>query len=104
MALSEFIDEYDDEEEYIVDGVITRKNKGGFVVDVSGLEFFMPKTLSYISPKINPIGKRIKALIVKVDKEKQSVICLQKRFYRKRKGRGYRGLVKELRLLSLERN
>ncbi len=53
MALSEFIDEYDDEEEYIVDGVITRKNKGGFVVDVSGLEFFMPKTLSYISPKIN---------------------------------------------------
>nr|AAQ75180.1 30S ribosomal protein S1 [Alvinella pompejana epibiont 7G3] len=78
IALSEFIDEYDDEEEYIVEGVIVRKNRGGFVVDVSGLEFFMPKTLSYISPKINPIGKRVKALIVKVDKDKQSVIVSRK--------------------------
>jgi small subunit ribosomal protein S1 len=78
LALAEFIDEYDDEEEYIVDGVIVRKNKGGYVVDVSGLEFFMPKTLSYISPKINPIGKRIKALILKVDKDKQSVIISRK--------------------------
>jgi len=78
LALAEFIDEYDDEEEYIVDGVIVRKNRGGFVVDVSGLEFFMPKTLSYISPKINPIGKRVKALIVKVDKDKQSVIISRK--------------------------
>jgi|AAUQ01.1.fsa_nt_gi small subunit ribosomal protein S1 len=78
IALSEFIDEYDDEEEYIVEGIIVRKNRGGFVVDVSGLEFFMPKTLSYISPKINPIGKRVKALIVKVDKDKQSVIVSRK--------------------------
>ncbi len=78
VALAEFIEEYNDDEEYIIEGVITKKNKGGFVVDVSGLEFFMPKTLSYISPKINPIGKKVKALIVKVDKEKKSVIVSRK--------------------------
>jgi small subunit ribosomal protein S1 len=84
-ALAEFIEEYDEEEEYIIEGVITKKNKGGFVVDVSGLEFFMPRTLSYISPKINSIGKKIKALIVKVDKEKGSVIVSRKELIEREK-------------------
>ncbi len=84
-ALAEFIEEYDDEEEYIIEGEITKKNKGGFVVDVSGLEFFMPRTLSYISHKINPIGKKVKALIVKVDKEKGSVIVSRKELIEREK-------------------
>jgi small subunit ribosomal protein S1 len=45
-ALKEFIKEYDDEQEYIIDGVVTKKNKGGYVVECDGLEFFMPRTLS----------------------------------------------------------
>jgi len=77
-ALNEFIAEYDEEQEYIVDGVITKKNKGGFVVEVDGLEFFMPRTLSYISAKTDPIGKKVKALIVKVDKDKGSVVVSRK--------------------------
>jgi len=77
-ALAEFIEEYDEEEEYIIEGEITKKNKGGFVVDVGGLEFFMPRTLSYISHKINPIGKKVKAVIVKIDKEKGSVVISRK--------------------------
>jgi len=77
-ALAEFIEEYDDEQEYVVEGTITKKNKGGFVVNVSGLEFFMPRTLAYISYKTDPIGKQVKALIVKVDKEKNSVVVSRK--------------------------
>ncbi|HHD82409.1 MAG TPA: 30S ribosomal protein S1 [Campylobacterales bacterium] len=77
-ALAEFIEEYDEEQEYVVEGTITKKNKGGFVVNVSGLEFFMPRTLSYISYKTDPIGKQVKALIVKVDKEKNSVVVSRK--------------------------
>ncbi len=84
-ALAEFIEEYDDEQEYVVEGTITKKNKGGFVVDVSGLEFFMPRTLSYISYKVDPIGKKIKALIVKVDKEKGSVIISRKELIEREK-------------------
>jgi len=84
-ALAEFIEEYDDEEEYVIEGEITKKNKGGFVVDVSGLEFFMPRTLSYISHKINPIGKKVKALIVKVDKEKGSVVVSRKELIEREK-------------------
>ncbi len=85
VALEEFIEEYDEEQEYIVEGTITKKNRGGFVVDVSGLEFFMPKTLSYISPKTDPIGKNIKALIVKVDKDKGSVIVSRKELIEREK-------------------
>ncbi len=84
-ALAEFIEEYDDEQEYVIEGVVTKKNKGGFVVDVSGLEFFMPRTLSYISYKVDPIGRKIKALIVKVDKEKGSVIVSRKELIEREK-------------------
>ena len=84
-ALAEFIEEYDEEQEYVIEGEITKKNKGGFVVDVSGLEFFMPRTLSYISYKVDPIGKKIKALIVKVDKEKSSVVISRKELIEREK-------------------
>ena len=78
IALNEFIAEYDDEQEYIIEGVVTKKNKGGYVVEVDGLEFFMPRTLSYLSSKIEAVGKKVKAVIVKVDKEKGSVVVSRK--------------------------
>lgn len=84
-AMDEFISEYDSEQEYIIEGTITKKNKGGFIVDCDGLEFFMPRTLSYISNKTNPIGKRVKALIVKVDKESGSVVVSRKELIEREK-------------------
>ena len=78
VALNEFIAEYDEEQEYIIEGVITKTNKGGYVVEVDGLEFFMPRTLSYLSSKVDPKGKKVKAVIVKVDKDKGSVVVSRK--------------------------
>ena len=78
VALNEFIAEYDEEQEYIIEGVITKTNKGGYVVDCDGLEFFMPRTLSYLSSKVDPKGKKVKAVIVKVDKDKGSVVVSRK--------------------------
>ena len=77
-AMNEFISEYNEEQEYIIEGVVTRKNKGGYVVECDGLDFFMPRTLSYLSAKNDVIGKKVKALIVKVDKEKGSVVVSRK--------------------------
>jgi len=80
VALNEFIAEYDEEQEYIIEGIVTKKNKGGYVVEVDGLEFFMPRTLSYLSskPGVESVGKKVKAVIVKVDKEKGSVVVSRK--------------------------
>jgi small subunit ribosomal protein S1 len=77
-ALNAFIEGYDPEQEYIVEGVVVKKNKGGYVVESDGLEFFMPRTLSYLSSKTDPIGKKVKAVIVKVDKDKGSVVISRK--------------------------
>ena len=95
VALNEFISEYDPEQEYIIEGVITKKNKGGFVVEVDGLEFFMPRTLSYISSKTDPIGKKVKALIVKVDKDKSSVVISRKELIERDKAK-IEGIVNAL--------
>ena len=78
VAINEFIAEYDPEQEYIIEGTVTKKNKGGYVVEVDGLEFFMPRTLSYLSSKVDPVGKKVKAMIVKVDKDKGSVVVSRK--------------------------
>ena len=86
-ALDEFIAEYDPEQEYIVEGVVTKKNKGGYVVEVDGLEFFMPRTLSYLSSKNDNIGKKVKAIIVKVDKDKGSVVVSRKELIERDKAR-----------------
>lgn len=87
IALNEFIDSFDPEQEYIVDGVVTKKNKGGYVVEVDELEFFMPRTLSYLSSKVEAVGKKVKALIVKVDKAKGSVIISRKELIERDKAR-----------------
>jgi len=86
-AMNEFVAEYDDSQEYIIEGTITKKNKGGFIVDCDGLEFFMPRTLSYISGKTNPVGKKVKALIVKVDKENSSVVVSRKELIEREKSK-----------------
>jgi small subunit ribosomal protein S1 len=87
QAMNEFIAEYDEGQEYIVEGTVTKKNKGGYVVEADGLEFFMPRTLSYLSSKTDAIGKKVKGLIVKVDKEKGSVVISRKELIERDKAR-----------------
>jgi len=87
QAMNEFIEEYDEEQEYIVEGTVTKKNKGGYVVEADGLEFFMPRTLSYLSSKTDAIGKKVKGVIVKVDKEKGSVVISRKELIERDKAR-----------------
>ncbi|MDY0195131.1 MAG: 30S ribosomal protein S1 [Sulfurovaceae bacterium] len=77
-ALNAFIESYDDTQEYLIEGTIAKKNKGGYVIECDGLEFFMPRTLSYLNQKNDAPGKKIKAIITKVDKDKGSVIVSRK--------------------------
>ncbi len=87
QAMNEFIEEYDEDQEYVVEGVVTKKNKGGYVVEADGLEFFMPRTLSYLSSKVDAIGKKVKGVIVKVDKDKGSVVISRKELIERDKAR-----------------
>jgi small subunit ribosomal protein S1 len=87
VALKEFIDSYDETHEYIIEGVVTKQNKGGYVVECDGLEFFMPRTHSYFGQKIDPIGQKIKAMIIKVDKARGSVAVSRKEIIDRESGK-----------------
>jgi small subunit ribosomal protein S1 len=86
-ALREFIANYDETQEYIIEGEVIKKNKGGYIIECDGLDFFMPRTLSYLSQKIDPIGKKVKAVITKVDKDKNSVVVSRKELIERENGK-----------------
>lgn len=86
-ALKEFISSYDETQEYIIEGEVIKKNKGGYIIECDGLDFFMPRTLSYLSQKIDPIGKKVKAVITKVDKDKNSVVVSRKELIERENGK-----------------
>ncbi len=77
--ISEFIKNYNPEEEVIVKGVIVGRNKGGYIVeDSENLEYFLPRSQAYLKDSKSLIGKRIKAKVIKVDEENNSIVISRK--------------------------
>jgi small subunit ribosomal protein S1 len=95
--VDEFISNYSPEQEsIIVQGAIISKNKGGYIVDDSqNLEYFMPKSQAYLKDSENLIGKKIKAKVIKVDKNTKSIIISRKALIEEDKKRK-RALVEDL--------
>lgn len=78
----------DNFEEVLVEGKITRKNRGGYVVEADEVSFFMPRSLAALKDTEDQIGKKIKANIVKIDPDEMSIVLSRKKFLgeeRKRK-------------------
>ncbi|WP_233704023.1 30S ribosomal protein S1 [Helicobacter mesocricetorum] len=65
----------------IIEGVVVRKNKGGYIVESDGIEFFMPKFGSAFKEGSKVDGKYIKACIVNVKPEEDSIIISRKRLF-----------------------
>ncbi|WP_104712830.1 30S ribosomal protein S1 [Helicobacter cetorum] len=65
----------------IIEGKIVAKNKGGYIVESEGVEYFLSRALSSLRHDANHIGKRIKACITRVDKENHSIALSRKRFF-----------------------
>ncbi len=76
----EFLSSYDEnsDEEIIVTGKVISKNKGGYIVeDENNIEYFLPRSQAYLKDS-NAIGKKIKAKVIKVDKENKSIVISRK--------------------------
>ncbi len=81
--VKEFIKNYDEnsEEKKLIEGTIIGKNRGGFIVESDeGVEFFLPKSQVAFRDLKNLIGKKIKAFIVKVDKDNESIVISRKKY------------------------
>ncbi|RXJ87444.1 30S ribosomal protein S1 [Arcobacter sp. CECT 8985] len=70
----------DDLEDVTVEGkVVSVKNKGGFIIeDEDGCEYFMPMAQSYLKAH-GAIGKKIKAKVLKVNENQNSIIISRKK-------------------------
>ena len=79
IKTSEFIKEHkDDFEDLIIEGKIKAKKRNGYIVESEGVEFFLPKSLSYLK---NPdIGRKIRAKIVKMDEDSNFIMISRKKY------------------------
>ncbi len=85
----DFINEHkDDFEELVIEGTITKKNRGGYVVELDGVNMFMPKSLAVLKDTEDMIGRKVKAQVIKVDPEDNSIVVSRRKLFnedRKRK-------------------
>lgn len=71
----------EDYKDKIVEGVVTKRNKGGYVVENNGIEFFMPKFAAAFKEGSKNEGKKIKACIINVKPEEDSIVISRKRLF-----------------------
>jgi small subunit ribosomal protein S1 len=80
--VEEFVANYKEGEEPLIDGKIIGKNKGGYIIeglgDYAGVEFFLPKSQAYMKEANSTIGKKIQAKVIKVDKDSKSIVISRK--------------------------
>jgi|LFRM01.1.fsa_nt_gb small subunit ribosomal protein S1 len=92
-----FIKEHSSEDdETIIEAKIISKNRGGFIAENSdGVEFFLPRSQAAIKDAQGLVGKSIKAKILKIDSENESILISRKKLLdEERKKR--KDLVQEL--------
>ncbi|RUM65216.1 MAG: 30S ribosomal protein S1 [Sulfurimonas sp.] len=78
----EFIDAHkDDFEDTIIEGIITKKNRGGYVVEADAVSFFMPRSLAAFKDTDEVVGRKIKAQVVKVDAAENSIIISRRKLF-----------------------
>jgi small subunit ribosomal protein S1 len=71
----------DDFEELVIEGVITKKNRGGYVVEADDVSFFMPRSLAAFKDTDEVVGRKIKAQVVKIDPAENSIIVSRRKLF-----------------------
>ncbi len=78
----EFIDAHkEDFENLVIEGVIVKKNRGGYVVEADTVSFFMPRSLAAFKESDDVVGRKIKAQVVKIDSQENSIIVSRRKLF-----------------------
>ncbi len=79
--VKEFIKNYSEDSDLIIEGKVVGKNRGGFIVDnEQSIEFFLPRSQAAYRDANALVGKNIKAKVIKVDKDTESIIISRKKY------------------------
>ncbi|UFS63457.1 30S ribosomal protein S1 [Sulfurimonas sp. HSL-3221] len=85
----EFVEAHkEDFEDVIIEGTVTKKNRGGYVIEADGVCFFMPRSLAAFKESDNVLGRKVKAQVIKLDPEDNSIVVSRRKLFneeRKRK-------------------
>jgi len=93
----------DNFEDLIVTGTVTKKNRGGFVVESDGVNFFMPRSLAAFKDDNSVIGREVQARVLKIDEEDGSIVISRRKYLneeRKRKKQIVDSLMEEDKIIS----
>ncbi len=71
----------DDYENIVIEGVITSKNRGGYVIEMDSVKFFMPRSLAAFKDTDEVIGRTVKAQIIKLDPEDTSIVVSRRKLF-----------------------
>ena len=71
----------EDFEDLIIEGTITKKNRGGYVVEADTVSFFMPRSLAAFKDTDDVLGRKIKAQVVKIDEAENSIIVSRRKLF-----------------------
>ncbi len=79
--VKDFIKNYSEDSDLIIEGKVVGKNRGGFIVDnEQSIEFFLPRSQAAYRDANALVGKNIKAKVIKVDKDTESIIISRKKY------------------------
>jgi small subunit ribosomal protein S1 len=71
----------EDFENVVIEGIITKKNRGGYVVEADDVAFFMPRSLAAFKDTDEVVGRKIKAQIVKIDPAENSIVVSRRKLF-----------------------
>jgi small subunit ribosomal protein S1 len=81
---NEFYEQHKDGfEELVIDGKIISKKQSGFIVSDDNMEYFLPASQSLFKRGQNVIGKKVKALVIKLNDEQDTIIISRKKLIEK---------------------
>ncbi len=78
----EFIAEHkEDFEDIIIEGTITKKNRGGYVIEAGDVSFFLPRSLAAFKDSDQVVGRTVKAQVVKIDEAEGSIVVSRRKLF-----------------------
>ena len=71
----------DDYENVVIEGIITKKNRGGYVIEADAVSFFMPRSLAAFKESDEVVGRKVKAQVVKIDETENSIVVSRRKLF-----------------------
>jgi small subunit ribosomal protein S1 len=71
----------EDFEDVVIEGPITKKNRGGYVIESNDVNFFLPRSLAAFKDSDQVVGRTVKAQVIKLDEAEGSIVVSRRKLF-----------------------